>query len=178
MSELTTLARPYAEAVFKRALESGRLAAWSETLAFLAAVVTDEGIARLVADPNLNRSDLIRILLEIGKGRLDREGENLVRLLVQNSRIALVPLIRDLYERQRAEHQGVTDVAVCSAYPLDGKDRDRLVKVLEKNLGRKVRLSVTEDRGLIGGVVIRTGDRVIDASVRGQLERMAKRLYS
>ncbi len=178
MSELTTLARPYAEAAFKRALESGKLEQWSKMLAFLATALADPELAALARDPRIGKEKFLEILLDIGKGWLDAEGENFVKLLVHNGRITLAPQIHDLFERYRAEHEGVVDVEVRTAYPLEADDRDKLTQALKKALGRKVRLQVAEDRDLIGGVVIRAGDKVIDGSVRGRLERLAKRLYS
>ncbi len=178
MTELSTIARPYAEAVFKRALESGRLEEWSRMLAFLAAVVGDEEMTALAADPNVKREDFLRILLDLGKGYLDEEGENFVKILVHNGRVVLLPQIHELFERYLAEHQGIAEVEVTTAYPLSEEDRTELVQALERNLGKRVQLQVREDRQLIGGVRIQAGDKVIDGSVRGQLERLAKRLYS
>ncbi|MCF6195162.1 MAG: F0F1 ATP synthase subunit delta [Emcibacter sp.] len=178
MTELATMARPYAEAVFKRALESGRLEEWSRMLEFLATVIADEEMAALAVDPNVKREDVLRILLDVGKGYLDREGENFVKVLVFNGRVTLLPVIRKLFERYLSEHQGIVDVEVATAYPLSREDRTMLVQALERNLGKRVRLDVHEDRQLIGGIRVRAGDKVIDGSVRGRLERLAKRLYS
>lgn len=178
MTELATMARPYAEAVFRRALESGRLEAWAKMLEFLATVVGDKEMAALAANPNVERGEFLRILLDIGKGFLDKEGENFVRILVLNGRITLLPQIRELFERYRSDYQGIVTVEVATAYPLSEEDRAGLIQALERNLGKQVQLDIHEDRQLIGGVRIRAGDKVIDGSVRGQLERLAKRLYS
>ncbi|HEB77977.1 MAG TPA: F0F1 ATP synthase subunit delta [Methylothermaceae bacterium] len=178
MTELVTLARPYAEAVFKRALESDRLDEWSKMLDFLATAMADRELAAMAVDPNVKRETLLRILLDIGKGYLDKEGENFVRILVLNGRVTLLPQIRELFERYLAEHQDIIDVEVTTAYPLTEEDQARLVQALQRNLGKRVRLDVKEDHQLIGGVRIRAGDKVMDGSVRGQLERLAKRLYS
>ena len=178
MTELATMARPYAEAVFKRALESGRLEEWSRMLAFLATVIGDPEMAALAVNPNVKREDFLRLLLDLGKGHLDEEGENFVKILVYNGRVTLLPRIHELFERYLAEHQGVAEVEVTTAYPLSEEDRAELIQALERNLGKRVQLVLHEDRQLIGGVRIRAGDKVIDGSVRGRLERLAKRLYS
>ncbi len=178
MSELTTLARPYAEAVFKLALEKGALQKWSQMLEFLAVAMSDKELAWMAQNPNVPKEDFLRVLLEVGKGYLDKEGENFVRLLVHNGRIGLLPQIRDLFESYRAEHEGYVDVEVVTAFPLSDEDKETLISALEKNLGKKVHLQALQDRGLIGGVIIRAGDKVIDGSIKGRLERMAKRLYS
>ncbi|BCX88412.1 F-type H+-transporting ATPase subunit delta [Methylomarinovum tepidoasis] len=178
MSEPITLARPYAEAAFKHALESGRLEQWSKMLAFLAAALSDPELVALAQNPKIGKERFLQILLDIGKGYLDAEGQNFVKLLVHNDRITLAPQIHELFERYRAEHEGIVDVEVRTAYPLEAEDQAKLTRALEKALGRKIRLQLAEDRDLIGGVVIRAGDKVIDGSVRGRLERLAKRLYS
>ncbi len=178
MSELTTLARPYAEAVFKLALEKGNLEQWSRTLEFLATAMGDKELAWMAQNPNVPKGEFLRVLFDVGKGYLDKGGENFIRLLVHNGRIDLVGQIRELFESYRAGHEGYVDVKVTTAYPLTEEDQEKLISALEKHLGKKVHLQVDQDRGLIGGVIIRAGDKVIDGSVRGRLERMAKRLYS
>ncbi len=176
--ELKTLARPYAEAVFDQARETGKIEQWSRMLEFLATAMADKALAWAAVNPKVGEQAFLRLILEIGKGYLDQEGENFVKLLVQNDRITLVDQIRELFEQYRIEHEGYVDVSVITAYPLSEEDQASLVAALEKNLGKKVRLTSREDRDLIGGVVIQAGDKVIDGSVRGQLERLAKRLKS
>lgn len=176
MSELKTLARPYAQSVFDQAKETGRIDQWSRMLEFLATAMADKELARAAVNPKVDRLAFLRLILEVGKGYLDQEGENFVKLLVRNNRITLVGQIRELFEQYRIEHEGYIDVDVITAYPLNEEDRASLVAALEKNLGKKIRLTSREDRDLIGGVVIQAGDKVIDGSVRGQLERLARSL--
>ncbi len=178
MSELSTLARPYAEAVFKRALETDRLGHWSEMLEFLSLAMRDKELAWAAVNPNVSKEDLLRLIMEVGKGYLDEEGRNFVKLLVENDKITLVDQIRDLYEQLRAEHEGMLDVEVRTAYALTKENEKKLSSALEQKFGKKIRLHVVKDDSLIGGVQIKAGDKVIDGSVRGQLERMAKRLFS
>ncbi|GAB4357349.1 MAG: F0F1 ATP synthase subunit delta [Methylohalobius crimeensis] len=176
MSELKTLARPYAEAVFEQAREAGTIEQWSRMLEFLTLAMKDEELAWAAVNPKVEKEAFERLLLDIGKGYLDREGENFVKLLVHNNRIALVDPIRDLFEQYRTEHEGYAEVQVVSAYPLAEEDRAALTAALEKKLGKKIRLDARHNQALIGGIVIQAGDKVIDGSVKGQLERLAKRL--
>ncbi|HHJ39070.1 MAG: ATP synthase subunit delta [Methylothermaceae bacteria B42] len=178
MSELSTLARPYAEAVFKLALESGKLDHWSEMLEFLSLAMQDKELAWAAVNPNVSKEDLLRLILDVGKGYLDKEGQNFVKLLVENDKITLIDQIRELYEQFRAEHEGLLDVEVRTAYALSKENEKKLSAALEKKFGKKVRFHVIKDNSLIGGVQIKAGDKVIDGSVRGQLERLAKRLFS
>lgn len=174
--ELKTLARPYAEAVFNQARESGRIEQWSKMLAFLATALADKELAWAAVNPKIESQTFLRLILEIGKGYLDQEGENFVRLLVHNRRITLVGPIQELFEQYRTEHEGYVEVKVASAFPLQEEETTSLAAALEKKLGKRVRLEVQENKDLIGGVVIQAGDTVIDGSVRGQLQRLAQTL--
>ena len=178
MSELATLARPYATAAYKRAKETGLTKQWGETLSFLAAVMQDPRIVQASANPKANREQFTSALLDLCTGKLGGEVENFVRLLVVNRRLGLIGLIREQYEHFRAEEEGYIAVDVRTAYPLEDAERDQLSAVLRQSLGKQPHLTVTVDEALIGGVLIKAGDRVIDASVRGQIQRLAKRLYN
>lgn len=178
MSELTTLARPYAEAAFKRAKETGSTEKWSDQLAFLSSVMSDDQMKKAVSNPKVRRENLIQSFLNLCEGQLDAEGQNFVRLLIQNGRLNLVGVISNLFGEYRAVDEGYVDVDVASAYGLSEEEKAKLSKTLDATLGRQSKLKVSVDKSLIGGVYIRAGDRVIDASVRGQIERLAKSLWN
>jgi F-type H+-transporting ATPase subunit delta len=171
--ESTTIARPYAEAVFSRAMESGGLELWSEMLELLSGVVRDPAMVELTARSKLNRDQLAELLIEIGGGRLSQEGQNLVRLLARNGRVAVLPEIATLFERLKSEQEGVIDVVVSSAFPVKPADEQALAEALQRKLGREVRISSEQDPELIGGVRVRAGDLVIDGSVSAQLRQLA-----
>jgi len=176
MAEELTLARPYAEAVFKLACERGSLDSWSDTLDFMSAVASDPDMARLIGNPKLTTDQLADIFRSVGQGRLDADGDHLVAVLVDNGRLPLLPQIKELYKHLKEEHEGVLDAAVSSAFPLSDEQRDTLVRDLEKRFSRRVKATVVVDPDLIGGVKVVLGDVVIDASVRAQLEQMAAAL--
>jgi F-type H+-transporting ATPase subunit delta len=178
MSELTTLARPYAVAAYERAKETGTADRWAEELAFLAAVMNDERIAQAAGNPKAKREDFTAAFLNLCQSQLDGEAENFVRLLIRNHRLGLVKQISELFAQYKADDEGYVDVDITSAFPLQKSEETKLAKVLDRFLNKKARLRVTVDNSLIGGVYIRAGDRVIDASVRGQIERLAKRLWN
>ena len=178
MTELATLARPYATAAYKRAKQTGTTEQWSQTLAFLAAVIQDQQIAQSAANPKSSKERFTAALLDLCSGKLDGEGENFVRLLVANRRLGLIGQISEQYEQYRAEEEGYIAVDVYTAYPLDDGEREQLSTVLLQNLGKQPHLNVQVDESLIGGVLIKAGDRVIDATVRGQIQRLAKSLYN
>jgi F-type H+-transporting ATPase subunit delta len=176
MAERLTLARPYAEATFKLAMEQGRLGEWFELLSLLATVVCDARIERVVTDPQIEDDRVVTLLKDICGSRLDEQGENLVRLLMANGRLRLLPEIQSLFEELKQEAEAAIDVEVTSAYPLEASQQKILTDALNRKLGRDINLTVSEDKSLIGGVVIRAGDLVIDGSVKGYLGELATHL--
>lgn len=176
MSELATLARPYAVAVFKRSSETGTTEKWSKSLAFISAALKDKEISSVVANPKVSRERLSALILDICQGQVDEEGANFLKLLVQNNRLTLAPTIAELFEALKAESEGYVDVEVATAYAFSKEEQQSFTSTLEKTLSKKVHMNVVVDKSLIGGVLVRAGDRVIDGSIKGQLQQLAKRL--
>ena len=174
--DATTIARPYAEALFARAVASDTLDLWSDMLGLLAEAAQDPALAGLIASPKLDRSQMTELMLDIGGGRLSEEGQNLVRLLVQNRRLSVLPEIAASYEARKAEHQGTLDVQVTTAFPLAAEQQQKLADALKAKLGREIRITSEQDPELIGGFHLRAGDMVIDGSVSGQLGQLANEL--
>src|SRR6266850_2888621 len=169
MAEPSTIARPYAEAVFRLADAAGALPKWSEMLAALAAVAADARVIATIKDPNLSDSKVAGLFISILSGKLSGDAENLVRVLAENDRLELLPEIRERYEALRNEREGVVEAEVQSAFALSDAQVKDLVSRLEKKTGRKVRARVTLDKELIGGIRVLLGDKVIDGSARAQL---------
>lgn len=174
--ESNTLARPYAEAVFARAQESGQLDQWSGTLALLSQVVRDPAIAEVLSNPAVDQGERVRLLLEIGGDQFSAEAQNLVRVLVENQRLSVVPEIHSLFLEMKNAHEGVQEVEVVSAYPLEPELESELATALKRKLGREIQINSRQDPDLIGGVKIRAGDMVIDGSIAGQLARLTNEL--
>jgi len=169
MAEPSTIARPYAEAVFKLADAQGKLAEWSGVLANVAAVAADERIRTAIQDPSLPASKVAGLVISVLAGKLSGDAENLVRVLAENGRLDVLAEIRTQYEALRNEREGIVEAEVYTAFDLDGAQLADLVARLEKNTGRKVRASVHVDKDLIAGVKVVLGDKVIDGSARAQL---------
>ncbi|VAX10449.1 ATP synthase delta chain [hydrothermal vent metagenome] len=174
--ETTTIARPYAEAVFGRASESDKLDHWSDALGLLAAIVQDDKVAAAITNPKLESGQRVALMLDICGKHLDEEGQNLVRLLVRNGRLGVLPEIASLYEGLKNESQGTLDVQVTSAYKVTAAQEKKLAAALKKRLDREIRVTSEIDSELIGGVLIRAGDLVIDGSVQGRLRKLATEL--
>jgi len=169
MAEPSTIARPYAEAVFRLADAQGKLGEWSGVLANLAAVAADARVRAAVGDPNLPAAKVAGLFIAVLAGKLGGDAENLVRVLAENGRLDVVSEIRTQYEALKNEREGVVEADVFSAFELDAAQVADLVSRLEKKTGRKVKARVSVDASLIGGVKIVIGDKVIDGSARAQL---------
>lgn len=172
MAENVTVARPYAEAIFALADRSRGLDKWSRTLAVMAVVAADPAMRTAIGNPNLS-GDQVYGLFAGACGDLALEAQNLVRVLIENRRLAILPEIREIYEELKNEREGVIDALITSARPLDSGQVSALVAELERRFKRKVNPRVEVDPELIGGVRMRVGDEVIDGSVRGKLAAMA-----
>ena len=171
--ERATLARPYAEAISKLAAEASSWNQWSERLTLLAMVASDSQIQTLAGNPAIPASRVTEIMLSVCGDKLEAEGENLARLLVDNKRLTLLPEIVAAFEALKAEQEGELAAHITSAFALDAKQMSGLIAKLEARFGRKVSATQSLDDALIGGVVIQVGDEVMDASVRGGLEALA-----
>ena len=172
MAENATLARPYAEAVFALADAGGALGKWSQALAVMARVAVHPELRAAIANPNLSANQAYGLFAG-ACGDLAVEAQNLVRVLIENGRLTLLPEIRGIYEALKNEREGVLEATITSAQALDAGQLAALVAELERRFGRKVNPKVQVDANLIGGARMQVGDEVIDGSVRGKLAAMA-----
>lgn len=171
MAELTTIARPYAEAVFALADKAGALVPWSEALSRLAAIARAPEMARLLGNPGVSDAQVVDLFVAAA-GEMPAEAKAFLRALAENKRLPVLPEVAVLYEAHKAEREGAVDAHIASAFPLEGAELSALVGDLERRFKRKVRPQVSVDPELIGGARIQVGDQVIDGSVRGKLEAM------
>jgi len=178
MAELSTLARPYARAAFEFARERGMLPQWSEQLGTVAAVAADARVAAVLDSPALSGPSKAEALNEVCGDSVGEPVRNFVTVLAGNKRLALLPQIVEQFELFRANLEKSVDVEVISAFDLDAATAERLAQVLGRKLEREVRVSTSTDSKLLGGVLIRAGDLVIDGSVRGRLNKLAEALNS
>ena len=170
MAELNSIARPYAQAVFELAQQQHDLAGWNDQLELLAVIAADADVARLVNNPRVPAAQLEALILGVAADRLNKEGINLVKLLLHNGRLNVLPQIARAYAARRAEAESVIEAKMTTAGEIDTRQRKQLA--LQAKLGRNIKLEFAVDRALIGGAVIRAGDWVIDGSVRAQLEQL------
>jgi len=178
MAESITLARPYAKAAFEAAVADKSLDEWSQTLAVLSAVVAHEKVATLLQSPSLAAEKQASTLQEICGDEITAKSGNLLILLAENRRLALMPQIAAMFELLKAEYQKAVEVELTTAFEVSDEVVEQVSKALARRLERKVSLHTRVDQSLIGGAVIRAGDTIIDNSVRGKLKKLAESLNS
>ena len=176
MADTSTASRPYAIAAFKQAREENQVSEWAEMLTLLEQVVNDATMKGAIANPRVNREQLAALIADICGDALSDTGKNFIRLLAEYGRLHSVADIRTIFEQQRAELEGRSRVHVRSAYELDDTQRQTIQQSMSRRLGGEVDLTVEVDESLIGGMVIRAGDTVIDGTLRGRLTQLGQTL--
>jgi F-type H+-transporting ATPase subunit delta len=183
VADNNTVARPYAQAVFEIADEAGALAEWSESLAIAGQLLRDRELVEYLSAPALSDKRRLEFLSGLfgkaGSDRLaggDAKGNNFLKLLIENDRVAVLPEISEHFEALKAKVENSVDAVVTSAIALSDAQLDEVASSLRKRLGRDVRITTEIDETLIGGAVIRAGDVVIDGSLRARLEGLANAL--
>jgi len=176
MLEKITIARPYAQAAFEFAREQGEVAQWSAMLKLLGAIIANPQMRPLLHDPRISDEKMYELVAGVAGDSLSEEGGNFVRILIRSERLQYVPEISGLYETMLAAAEGRVDVEVVAAYGLEKKQEGTITDAMAKRLGKKVTVTATEEEALIGGAIIRAGDSVIDASIRGRLNELKNEL--
>jgi len=176
MAEKSTIARPYAQAIFSLAANQQRLSEWSAQLALAAIVVTDASLAALIGNPRIAKEKIGALVIDVCGKKLDKAGQDMIRVLVDNDRLELLPEIYQQFEAYRADAEKVVKAQVTSAFPVSTKQKNDITAALKKRLGREVTLDCQVDKSLLGGAIIRAGDMVIDGSITGHLDRLTHAL--
>ena len=169
MSEFITLARPYAKAAFEVAQAESKQAEWSDALQFIEAVVGNEEFAAVIDSPSMSAEAKGEILIDICAEKISATQKNFIKVMAENSRLVLMPEIVALFEAHRAEAENTIEATATSAYALSDAQVQSMTNALKKKLGREVTLTTEVDSSLIGGVIIRAGDLVIDGSTQAKI---------
>ncbi|KEA62535.1 ATP synthase delta chain [Marinobacterium lacunae] len=178
MAELNTVARPYTKAAFEYALEKGNLDQWSTMLSATAQVVQDSTMAQVLTNPALTYQQKAEVLISVCEEQMDDAGKNFTVLLAENQRLALLPEIALQFARLKAAQEKKVDVDLTTAFPLDDAQQQKLAQALSTKLGREVKLTSQVDKSILGGVVVRSDDLVIDGSIRARLAKLAEAMNS
>ncbi|MBP8193812.1 F0F1 ATP synthase subunit delta [Azonexus hydrophilus] len=172
MAESVTIARPYAEAAYRLAKESGAQGLWSQRLQRLALIAQDKEMTEVMTNPRLSTEQVAELFISLSADS-DAILANFVRTLAENRRLALLPEISRLFELAKSQEEGVQEAVVYSAFPIDDAQVAALMQQLEPRFGTRLTARVEVDPSLIGGVRVTVGDQMLDASVRGKLDAMA-----
>lgn len=176
MSEAITTARPYAQAAFEEAKKTKALKAWSEMLLSLAEATGHPEVRALVSNPRIAKKQVEGLMVSLVGSTATAQQHNFVRILADNQRLLVLPEIAALFESLKAEEEKTVNVVVDAAFELSAAQQDKIVSSLKKRMGREINLTCTINKELLGGVVIRAGDKVIDGSARTRLNEMANAL--
>lgn len=180
MAENAAIARPYAQAVFELAQQSGQLAVWSDALHAAGAVVADRQVAGLIGAPGVDSDKLVQLIVDVvlkAADGLDKtQASNLVKLLSENGRLHALPDIASSYDSLKAEVENRVEVTLVAASPVDDEQQGKIVAALKQRFGRDVSLTFQLDESLIGGARLQADDLVIDGSVSTGLEKLATTL--
>lgn len=171
MAEIATIARPYAEALF-RVAQSGNLSAWSELVTEMAQVGAHPDVQALAHNPKVSADQKAEIFLSAIKSPVTAEAKNFINTLADYDRLTLLPEIAFQFHALKNAHEGAADAEVTSAFDMSAAQLSELSALLEKKFGRKLHPTVKVDATLIGGVRIVVGDQVLDTSVRAKLQKM------
>jgi F-type H+-transporting ATPase subunit delta len=173
MAELSTVARPYAEALFGVARASGApLSGWLAAVQDLAALMDHPQVADVVNDPNLDHDQIFGLLTGMMKAPLPAGGANFLKVLIENQRLAALPEVALQFRQLKNQAEGVADCVIESAFPLNDAQVTELLTALAKKFGQKLKPEVRVNPDLIGGVRATVGDQVLDSSVRSRLTDM------
>lgn len=173
-AEKTTIARPYARAAFAVGLDSDELPSWSNMLSILAFASSQEAVRQALDDPQLTRREQADLLVRVCGEDLNDNARNLVSVLAEHGRTGLLEEIARLFDGLRAAHEKTVDVEIISAFDVSDEDRRKLQTGLKERLKRDVNIEARVDKELLGGVIIRAEDTVIDNSIRGKLAKLAQ----
>lgn len=177
MSELTTVARPYAKAAFEYAVEATAVDSWLEMLVFAAEVSQNETMQTYLSG-GVSVEQATELFIKVCGEQLDSNGQNFIKVLAENERLLVLPQVVAQFSELKAEYEKEVTVDVTSAVELTAEQQTTLSAALEKRLARKVKLNCNVDASVVSGLVIKAGDMVIDGSVRGKLNRLASTIQS
>ncbi|WP_395338962.1 F0F1 ATP synthase subunit delta [Ningiella sp. W23] len=177
MSELTTIARPYAKAAFDFAVEQADIENWQSMLVFSAAVTENEDMQSFLSG-SVAADKVSEIFTGICGDQLNTHGQNFIKVLAENNRLTVLPDISRVFNELKVEHEKRVDVDVTSASELSDAQIEKLSAALEKRFDRKVQLNCNVDPALVAGLLIKAGDTVIDGSVNSKLNRLKDALQA
>lgn len=176
MAENYTIARPYAKAIFALALADNKLQQWSEILNIFTFIAQNIYVKKILVDPRINWQQRASLFIDVCAQIINKKGKNFLQILAMHRRLSILPGITDLYEELCNKHENIVKIKIISAMPLFKKQQEKLQQSLQKRIGAKIVEQYQQDQSVLGGIIIRIGDRIIDGSIRGKLQGLEKYL--
>lgn len=176
MAEKSTIARPYAEAVFQLADANGQLKEWSAMLQTVALIAADADMHNIIGNTSVNKEQVAQLVIDVAGKVMTDAGCNLVKLLTENRRLDVLAEITEQFETLKAAAEKTVEAHIVSAQEVSAAQKSMIAEKLKARLGREVSLTCTVDESLMGGAIIKAGDMVIDGSVSGQLNKLSVEL--
>lgn len=176
MSVEYKVSRPYAKAIFELAFEKKQMPEWSDMLKTAKLIISDDAIQEMLKNPEYSSGDVADLILSIAGDSFSQECQNLMKTLAQFKRLSFIPQIGDQYEAYRAEAEKTVDVELISAFPVSEGEQEQFKQALKKKLQKEVDLKCQEDPAILAGAIIRSGDLLIDGSLRGKLAKLGDAL--
>ena len=173
MSDFTTAARPYARAAYQLAQQASSVESWGVALELLSAVCVDKAMVKIIDNPQTSSEQKSAQLIKVVDDKLNDQQKNLIKLMAENGRLRILPEVAEQFAVYQAEAEGKVEAHAASAFELSSEQQQSIIKTLKSKLGREVSLTTSIDESLIGGVVIKAGDTIIDGSMKAQLESLA-----
>lgn len=177
MSDLTNIARPYAKAAFDFAVEQKALDAWQQMLFFAAEVAKNEQVVAVLRTTGFAEKQA-ELFIQVCGEQLNEHGQNFIKVMAENHRLLALPEVFTSFAVLKAEYDKEITADVVSATELTEAQQQKLIAALSQRLARKVKLNCSVNPDVVGGMLIKAGDMVIDGSVRGKLDRLATALQS
>ena len=181
MSDFETAARPYAKAIFELASAEGNLPSWGDSLQVAGVIASDADMQAMFKLPSMLSKQQCELFLSVMSGvknapEVSADFKNLVALLAENNRLAVLPSIATTFETLKQEAEGRIEVQVRTARKLSAEQQDAMAKSLAKKLGKEISVTTEIDESLIAGAIIQAGDMVIDGSAKGRLDKLTTML--
>ncbi len=176
MSETTTIARPYANAAFEYAQKQSDLKGWSEFVQAAAEVVCVPDVTALITNPRVDKGQVGQLVVDALGGKTSQQQNNFIKILAENRRLQVLPEVAAIFEVLRAEAEKAMNVEVESAFELSAEQQQKIATSLKSRMNREIKLVCSVNKDLMGGVVIKAGDKVLDGSARARLQQLATTL--
>jgi len=174
MAELRTLARPYAKAAFQAASETSSVQLWADQLTLLGSISAEAKVADAISSSTIDAATQVSTLTNLAGDDLGVAVNNFLHVLASNKRLLLLPSIAELFAELKADLERSVEVNISTAFALDSAVETKLTEALKNKLQREIHVNTNVDKSLLGGVVVRAGDIVIDGSIKGRIAKLAE----